>query len=323
MEFVHTSPKEISETVKPEHFLKLSSRAKAKALFKQTVSQVEIEVFTYCNRVCWFCPNSHIDRRSTNRYMDEGLYLRILNELAEIEYDQTITYSRYNEPLSDRIILERLRQARAALPSAYLSTYTNGDYVTREYLDELRDAGLNNIYIMIYLGNKERFSDTKMLTAMMRKVAQLSLSCKFTEAIEGIAYSAQLRYKGMTIHVLSRNFERIGTDRGGQVDIGPYQRTSPCPLVFKCLYIDWNGSIVPCCNIRSDVPEHKGFVVDDVSTGRSIFDAYAASALVDWRRSLFRYGPKKSPCDTCSSSQFEDTPELREVVERTARACMA
>ncbi|MGH8557521.1 MAG: radical SAM/SPASM domain-containing protein, partial [Methylococcales bacterium] len=272
-------------------------------------------VFTYCNRACWFCPNSHIDRRSTNRYMDEGLYLRILRELAEIEYSQTITYSRYNEPLSDRIILTRLKQARAALPNVYLSTYTNGDYVTREYLDELRDAGLNNIYVMTYLGDRQKFSDTKMLTQMMRKIAQLGLSCKFIEAHEGIAYTAELRYKGMTVSILSRNFARTGTDRGGQVDIDPYVRTTWCPLVFKCVYFDWNGCVVPCCNIRSDVPEHQGFIVDDISTGRSIFEAYASSALVDWRRKLFRYGLKDSPCGTCSVCVPEDTAEVKAVVE--------
>ncbi|MGH8556777.1 MAG: radical SAM protein, partial [Methylococcales bacterium] len=203
VELLQVKPEEIIDTVKAEHFLRVNSMDEAMALFKQSISQVEIEVFTYCNRACWFCPNSHIDRRSTNRYMDEGLYLRILRELAEIEYAQTITYSRYNEPLSDRIILKRLRQARAELPNVYLSTYTNGDYLTREYLDELRDAGLNNIYIMTYLGDKQRFSDIKILTRMMRKIAQLGLACEFTEAREGIAYTAKLRYKGMTVSILS------------------------------------------------------------------------------------------------------------------------
>ena len=36
----------------------------AKALFKTHVSNVEIETFSYCNRVCGYCPNATHDRRS-------------------------------------------------------------------------------------------------------------------------------------------------------------------------------------------------------------------------------------------------------------------
>src|SRR5262249_55506305 len=72
--------------VVPAHFTPARTREEAKALFASSVRQVEIEVFTYCNRTCWFCPNSKIDRRSANTCMDEALYLRILSDLAEINY---------------------------------------------------------------------------------------------------------------------------------------------------------------------------------------------------------------------------------------------
>ena len=32
---------------------------------------IEIEIFSYCNRKCWFCPNSFVDRRSENLIMPE------------------------------------------------------------------------------------------------------------------------------------------------------------------------------------------------------------------------------------------------------------
>src|SRR5262245_6641940 len=117
--------------VLPAHFVAANSRDEARTLFASSVKVVEIEIFTYCNRACWFCPNSKIDRRSSNNYMDEALYLRILSELAEIDYCGIVNFNRYNEPLADRVILDRLRQARALLPKATLQTYTNGDYLTR------------------------------------------------------------------------------------------------------------------------------------------------------------------------------------------------
>ena len=66
--------------------------------------------------------------------MDQAIYLKILEDLASINYQGVITYSRYNEPLADKIILERISQARKILPQAILYSHTNGDYLDKEYL---------------------------------------------------------------------------------------------------------------------------------------------------------------------------------------------
>jgi len=148
-----TNPLRNDLAVFPLHFSREISPSAARYLFKRSIERVEIEPFSYCNRVCWFCPNAKIDRRSTNKYMPEDLYLQIMTELSEINYCEQITFSRYNEPLSDRIILTRIRQARELLPRAFLQAHTNGDYLTRSLLDELRDAGLNRLRVQVYLGN--------------------------------------------------------------------------------------------------------------------------------------------------------------------------
>ena len=49
--------------------------------FKAVLGLIEIELFSYCNRKCWFCPNSTIDRLSTNIVMEESDYLDILSQL--------------------------------------------------------------------------------------------------------------------------------------------------------------------------------------------------------------------------------------------------
>ncbi len=296
-----------------EHFSRELAPDRAKALFKASVNQIEIETFTYCNRTCWFCPNSRIDRRSENKYMDESLYLRVLDELAAIDYDKVITYSRYNEPLADRIILTRLRQARQALPKACLSTHSNGDYLKREYLDELRDAGLNRLRVQVYLGNKEEpFDDHKVLFRMIQKLKSLGLPYKMIAASQGIRYLAQVHYEGMEVTFDARNFAEIGIDRGQTVTLPKvYERNSPCLIVFQHLYIDYDGTVVPCCNIRSDIPEHAPYLIDRLGKDRTIYQAFANSSLVEWRRSLVGFGPKKKPCNTCGYECLDDTPQMR------------
>src|SRR5690349_4643456 len=117
-----------------ESLVALEDSARQRALFARLVGMVEIEVHSYCNRTCWFCPNSYIDRRSTTKLMDEGVYLRLMRDLREIGFSGVIAYSRYNEPFGHEVFFERLAQAHEALPGATLHTNTNSDYLTDETL---------------------------------------------------------------------------------------------------------------------------------------------------------------------------------------------
>lgn len=54
-------------------------------LFERFVDQVEIENHNFCNRICWFCPNSFIDRRSQIRLMKNSVFKKIIDALAEID----------------------------------------------------------------------------------------------------------------------------------------------------------------------------------------------------------------------------------------------
>jgi hypothetical protein len=306
--------------ISADHFSRELTPARARTLFKASVNQVEIETFTYCNRTCWFCPNARLDRRSTNRYMDEALYLRILEELSAIGYDQVITYRRYNEPLADRIILERLRQARRLLTKACLSTHTNGDYLNRAYLDELRDAGLNQLRVQVYLGNEERFDDDKILLCMVRRMKRLGLPYEMILASKGVRYMAQVAYEGVAVTFDARNFDAIGVDRGQTVRLShTIERRSPCHVVFQHLYIDHDGAVVPCCNIRSDEPSHTPYVIDHLGSGNSLYHAFANSPLAEWRRGLLTFGVKHKPCNSCAYECLPETPELSDQLVALAR----
>ena len=107
-----------------DHFRYISDSRQAAALFKASVRLIEIEIHSYCNRTCDFCPNSFLDRRSHKTVLDPALYSKIMDDLASIDYRGVITYSRYNEPTSDRpLFIERLREARAKLPNAQLNNF--------------------------------------------------------------------------------------------------------------------------------------------------------------------------------------------------------
>jgi hypothetical protein len=305
------------------HFTPDLSPKDAKELFRTSVRYVEIETFTYCNRKCWFCPNATMPERQDkagNRFMDRELYLRIMDELASINYRGQIQFGRYNEPLAEAMaFMWCVRQARARLPLAYLYTHTNGDFLGRPEMEELHRLGLNEIKIQTYLGNEQRWEEQAILDRQTQQLNRLGLRIRKTIcAASGFRHFHETDYPGMLVTVDARNFDLIGTDRGGLLQIQQERpRTAPCMIPFERLYVDWDGSVVPCCNIRSDRPEHAEFVVSRLQDGTSIFQAFAA--LHGWRKSLLRFSEKGGPCATCRYDEGEvaesAAPELQRIYE--------
>ncbi len=269
--------------------------------FKNQLKLIEIEVFSYCNRRCWFCPNSFIDRHSSNNIMPENVYLKILYDLQKIEYDQEITYSRYNEPLSHKeIILERISQARHLLPDVKLRTNTNGDYIDYNYILELRDSGLNELFIQQYLGNNELYDHEKMKQKMLTKLDKLNIEYSLITDIVDQRIEYKLHIPNILVHLRARNFSIEGSARTDMVkkQNKPYHRTHPCIQPFHNMYIDYNGKVMVCCNTRSDINSHEDGVMGSVLEN-NLWHIYSSHKYDKWRDHLKDFSPKSGICKEC------------------------
>lgn len=275
--------------------------------FKKNVHLVEIETHTKCNRICSFCPNAIVDRRHNDTLTDPTMLDRIFQELGSIDYSGQIKVARYSEPLANpKYLLERLASARALVPHAQLAIVTNTDYLTPAVLNRLRDGGLDVVYMSVYLKNDESWTlqlahaCTERLAARLgvrivaRQETSMSLWCTF-------------EYEGLDLRSASHNWAEYGTDRGGSISqYTTLQRIGPCREPFQTLVIDYNGSAMPCCGLRSDLPEHNHLIVANLSVpGTSIFDVYMGR-LSTWRRRVVRFDQKTFPCSTC---RHRDIPE--------------
>ena len=283
-----------------------------KEIFKQKLKLIEIETFSYCNRRCWFCPNSTIDRMSENNIMPEDVYLDLIHQLKELDYCGELTYSRYNEPLSQReLIVKRIKQAREALPNAILRTNTNGDYITRDYIEELCDAGLNQLWIQQYLSNKEKYDHEKMRNRAEKKIEKLGLPAKIITDIDGYKLEYDLSYQDMIIHIRSRNFDIDGSSRGETVPIASeYTRTQKCLQVHNNMYIDYNGSVMVCCALRSDVPGQESGIMGHISEGK-LWDIFMNEKYRPWRERHKNDGEKTGFCKTCRDSVEPDLVKIK------------
>ena len=231
--------------------------------------------------------------------------MKLLYELAEINYSKMLSFSLSNEPLADRIIIRRLEQARKLLPKANLLVNTNGDYLTREYLEALRMAGLSSLKIQQYFEKKEQFSKEAVFAKINKTAAKLGLEYVVSSPrlYYGQWYEVRFLYEGMKIISYGRDFDENGHHRGGLIDIGPKRpRSAPCLYPFRDFSVHYDGSVTPCCNLRPDAPEHKKHIVGNIGN-KTIFEIYAASDMVNWRKQLFNYAPKKT--DVCVNCDFE------------------
>ena len=98
----------------------------AKELFKKNIYSVEIGIHNYCNRTCAFCPLSRedVNRRDKKNtiYMTDEMYVSIMKQLGEIDFDGRIDFTRYHEPLADKeAILEAVKAAKRIIPKAKIA----------------------------------------------------------------------------------------------------------------------------------------------------------------------------------------------------------
>ncbi len=285
------------------HFRELKAESERRMAVKNGLRIIDVEIFSQCNRRCHYCSNSVLDRLSTNNFMDVDVYRGIVADLATVDWDGQFRFIGLNEPTMHReFLVARVREARAAIPRAALTVFSNGDYLTRDYLDELYDAGARVMYISVHLQRFMPFDDRKVIKRIGMLSRKLGLDFRIDTHVPGVSVVGAIPYRDMMIQIFQHDYEKIGHDRGGILDgIGrqDYERTSACTVPIQMMVISYNGNVLPCCHFVGDAEQHKGLVVGKLGGGRSLFDVYASPEYLSWRRDLFAIGPKGKECRKC------------------------
>jgi MoaA/NifB/PqqE/SkfB family radical SAM enzyme len=245
--------------------------------------------------------------------MPESTWQAILGGLKAVGYDGTLVWSRYSEPLSERRILERIREVREVAPRARIAINSNGDYLEADYLRELEEAGLDRLWIDVYFPDEEVYNQQAATAYHDKFLKRIKRESQLLRERPELSYRIASERLEIVTHV--RNVAAMQmmdlSDRGGLIQIArKTSRLSPCYAPYKHLVIDWDGSVVVCCQLRSDSPSHQQGVIGKIgSEGLSLVDAYVQ--LAGWREGLRDYGQKTGLCATCNVSEYEATPLMR------------
>ena len=103
-----------------------------------SILTVEINTTELCNRTCVFCP-----RHDPTVFPNRNLHLTvkgaqtIAEELANNQYRGKISFSGFGENLLNPNFVEIVKEFHFYLPTATLECNTNGDKLTKEYVERL------------------------------------------------------------------------------------------------------------------------------------------------------------------------------------------
>lgn len=291
----------------PEEFFHLGlTHEDKRKLFSENVERVILEINSKCNRKCWFCPNSFTDRFNENHEMDDALFDSILADLESIDYHYDITFSYFNEPLCSQKICNRISAIKEALPNSYLYVFSNGDYATREYLEELESAGLDGIKIDVYTNEKPgEYSREYALSETNKLIKRLQLQPNFqvkSADEESSFLVARAKIGRLNVEIFTQDFAATAANRAEALPeslpiphISEHKR--PCLKNFYSFHIAYNGNVYPCPNMHTGVEKHSRYCVGNANE-ESIFDIYVGEKLQEYRKkNLFERN--SLPCRSC------------------------
>tara|TARA_Y100001970_G_scaffold129887_1_gene160145 strand:- start:23429 stop:24319 length:891 start_codon:yes stop_codon:yes gene_type:complete len=113
-------------------------------------SEIEISESGICNRKCSFCPRSDPDYLDIKDFISNDLFDKLCKELSLYDYQGTIRFSGFVEPLLDKNIYNLINRARKIIPLVNIEMVTNGDVLNLKRLLKLFEKGLNKLLISVY-----------------------------------------------------------------------------------------------------------------------------------------------------------------------------
>jgi radical SAM protein with 4Fe4S-binding SPASM domain len=186
---------------------------------------IEIETITACNRRCLYCPNSKFERGliKNKKFMDIKLFNKIIDDLAQVNYDGRISPHFYGEPLLDERLLSIIKYTKEKLPNSQIVIFSNGDLLTINKYEELKKAGIHKFIITQH-------------------------SPEMSENMEKLFEYQKNEKNPIKIEYLTNLNQGALDNRGGLVNPKKVNKRKRCHLPFSVMVVDYKGNVILCCN---------------------------------------------------------------------------
>lgn len=236
--------------------------------------QVYIETVSSCNRkyeYCYYTPGS--DTTNNGKRMPEGIFDKIVNDLAKVNYSNLIYLYDINESLLDKRMPHFIKKISEKLPNAQIYIFLNGNLATEELVAEYFANGLTHLVFSLY----DHKNDKKI-----KSIIENLGKDKFTIADMTLLKSNEFMNRGGSII----DEEIVSQEK--HLDYG-------CELPFRQVLINPNGDYRLCCSIRNEV------LLGNISD-TDIIEYFYNSPKINYYRDELTKKNRKSlyPCRNCS-----------------------
>ncbi len=246
-------------------------------------SEVEISESGTCNRACSFCPRSDPDYPDIKKFISNELHNKLITELSDLNFEGTLRYSGFVEPLLDKNIFNLIKNARNKLPKVNIEMVTNGDVLNDKRLIKLYQSGLSKLLISIYDGPE----DVEKFQLMMDR-----------NQIEKNKYFLRHRYLPPEEDFGITMSNRAGLMKNAEHSIAPLKNTlnKPCYYPSYTFFLDYNGDVLMCPHDWG-----KKNILGNLEKDNFI-DIWLSKVALLTRKGLINADRNFSPCNVCDVS---------------------
>ena len=185
---------------------------------------IEIEINHHCNLSCSYCPNSKFERIEKGEMATE-LFIRLMSQLRDIEYNGLVMFHFYGEPLLCSKLDEFIKIMKEYIPDARLQIYSNGLFLNFKRIMELFHLGVDYFVVTKHEEIKENFIFEKTLDKLEQKYKERIIYNKYTEI--------ELNNRGGLLPHLEKKGEKDFTG-------------FPCMIAQLYTVITLKGNVLPC-----------------------------------------------------------------------------
>ena len=243
-------------------------------------TEIEISESGTCNRTCSFCPRSDPDFVDKKEFITNKLHLKMCSELKALNYQGTIRYSGFIEPMLDKNIYNLIKTTRTALPQSNIEMVTNGDVLNLIRLKRLFAKGLSKILISAYDGKIEA-----------DKLSQLCIDAGLSkhQFIVRHRYLSEEQDFGITLS------NRSGLMENAEFKIKSLKEPlkKPCYIPAYTFFLDYQGDVLICPHDWG-----KKIILGNLNTS-SILDIWFSSKAMKTRSMLIQSNRNFKPCNLC------------------------
>ncbi len=254
---------------------------------------IEIETLNRCNSTCSFCPVNRFDDTRPLKHMDEALFYRIIDELADWGFDSVLKLFSNNEPFLDKRIFDFTEYARAKLPQVDIKMLTNGTVLDAEKIERILPF-LTQLHINNYSTDMKLRDNVRAVVDHVNKNLP-DLVPKLTVSL--------------------RQLDEQKTNRGGNApnrDSGSAIYYSRCAYPFFQMVIRPDGKISLCCN------DALGEVTLGDVSGQPLRDAWNSEKRLEIQNAMLKGRDQIPLCSKCDNLNWAHPKRIASSIESGA-----